>query len=172
MPFTLINRLLSLLLCLYVSAGLADPSALQKIKIDITSHLGDQQQFQQGDEISFLLSLDKDAHIYVIYEDASGQRLQIIPNAVQPDNFYRAGFFLAIPGQDSAFRFIIQPPFGKETLWVFATDKPGLQLKGQLLENGLSLLKSDIKQIRQKIKLHSQRLWGEARFSLSTKAGG
>ena len=45
--------------------------ALQTIPVELTTHLGDQQQFIDGDEIQFLLSLGSDAYIYMYYIDAS-----------------------------------------------------------------------------------------------------
>ncbi|VAW59321.1 hypothetical protein MNBD_GAMMA11-3435 [hydrothermal vent metagenome] len=143
----------------------------QTIHIEITSHLGDQQVFQQNDIISFLLSLDKAAYVYVIYQDASRQLTQIVPNKLQPVNFYRAGVFIAVPAENSAFQFIIQPPFGKETLWVFATDNASLVFPGKNRPNGLKLLKADINSIRTQVQQHSKERWGEAHFDLTSQEG-
>jgi len=166
-------RMAQSLICLLLfSATLsAETKSLKTINIDITSHLGDQQEFQQNDVVSFLLNLDRDAYVFVIYQDASQQRVQIIPNKIQRQHFYKAGFFIAVPAENSAFQFVIQPPFGKETLWVFATDAAALILAGQVQGNGLKLLKSDINSIRVQIKQQSKQFFGEARFSLYTRAG-
>lgn len=161
----------SLACCLLFSENaVAEKKLLQTINIDITSHLGDQQEFQQNDIVSFLLNLDKDAYIFVIYQDASQQRIQIIPNKIQQQHFYKSGFFIAVPAENSAFQFVIQPPFGKETLWVFATDAAELTLEGQVQRNGLKLLKSDINSICAQIKQRSKQFFGEAHFSLHTRA--
>ncbi|VAW68581.1 hypothetical protein MNBD_GAMMA09-3211 [hydrothermal vent metagenome] len=170
MHFILTRLILSCLLMFSVVAA-AEKNTLQSINIEITSHLGDQQQFQQNDVLSFLLSLDKDAYVYVIYEDALQQLVQIIPNNIQQSHFYKAGFFISVPAENSAFQFIVQPPFGKETLWVFATDSASVTLAGQFQPAGLKRLKADIKSIRKQIKQQSKQIWGEAFFSLVTGDG-
>ena len=53
---------------------------LKPIAVDVTTHLGDKQTFLKGDSISFLLSLDTDAHLLAFYEDAAGDLTQLIPN--------------------------------------------------------------------------------------------
>lgn len=160
----------SLFSLLFFSVALtAENKALQAVDIEITSYLGDQQLFQQNDVLTFLLSLNKDAYIFAIYEDASQQLMQIIPNINQQNNFYKAGIFIAVPAQNAAFRLIVQPPFGKEKLWVFATDAEKIILTGKSQVNGLKVLEADIKKIRQQIKQQSKKIWGEAHFNLTTQ---
>lgn len=96
---------------------------LQSIPLELTTHLGDQQTFTEGDEIQFLLSLGDDAYIYMYYVDAENQITQLLPNKNQSGNFYTAGYFLTIPEYSTAYRFKISQPFGKESLWVFASDQ-------------------------------------------------
>ena len=67
------------------------------IPLELTTHLGDQQQFVEGDEIQFLLSLGQDAYIYMFYLDAKSTITQILPNENQHSHFYSAGYFLTIP---------------------------------------------------------------------------
>jgi hypothetical protein len=95
----------------------------QPFNLSVTTHLGDKQTFREGDLVSFYVSLDKDAYLTILYQDAGGQLSVLLPNTLHPENFFRAGLFIPIPNEQNPFQFRITPPFGKETLWVFASDK-------------------------------------------------
>jgi hypothetical protein len=97
--------------------------ALQTIPVELTTHLGDQQQFIDGDEIQFLLSLGSDAYIYMYYIDASNNITKILPNENQHSHFYSAGYFLTVPNYKNHYRFIISRPYGEESIWIFASDQ-------------------------------------------------
>lgn len=166
--------LLLLLLLLYPQARAGEESltvvSRNNIQVEITTHLGDRQTFQEGDIISFFLSLDRDAFVIAIYEDASHHRIQIIPNAKQEDNFYAAGLFIPLPGHGAQFRFKVSAPFGRETLWVFASETPISQLEGETLENGLKLLQGNMAALKSQISSEAQTAFGESHLSIFTKA--
>ncbi|MDJ0780606.1 MAG: DUF4384 domain-containing protein [Desulfosarcinaceae bacterium] len=140
------------------------------IQVEITTHLGDGHRFVHGDTIAFYLSLNQDAHIVAIYEDANRQRIQIVPNANQESSFYPAGWFRPIPTQDAAFRFTVAPPFGRERLWVFASRAPIEAFSGELLANGLKRLHADIPSIIRRIKAQAGDAYGEYCLQLHTSA--
>ncbi len=142
---------------------------LKPIKVDVTTHLGDKQTFLKGDSISFLLSLDADAYLLAIYEDASGSLTQIIPNKQFSKTFYKAGLFITLPDENAAFNFKVQAPFGKETLWVYASDVPLPEIEGRHLENGLKQLEQDIISIKRLILNHKQTAFGETSLEIHTK---
>jgi hypothetical protein len=134
----------------------ADSAKLESIPLELTTHLGDQQQFVEGDEIQFLLSLGQDAYIYLYYSDAANKLTQILPSENQQSNFYTAGYFLTIPEYETLYRFTISEPFGNESIWVIASDRsitmtqfPGSQFPGS------------IENIRQLIKKSSDKAYGE-----------
>lgn len=141
------------------------------INVEITTHLGDGHRFVQGDGIAFFLSLDQDAHILAIYEDADHHRIQIVPNANQESGFYPSGLFSPIPPADAAFRFTVTPPFGRERLWVFASRAPIEPFSGERLANGLKRLDADIAAIQKRIKADAGAAYGEYCLPLQTLAG-
>lgn len=122
---SLLFLILALLLssCKTVNSTAQPITSLQTIPIELTTHLGDQQEFVEGDEIQFLLSLGSDAYIYMYYIDANYKITQILPNTNQASNFYSAGYFLTIPEYNNTYRFTISEPFGKESIWVLASDQ-------------------------------------------------
>ena len=136
------------------SAGLA------VIPLELTTHLGDQQQFVEGDEIQFLLSLGQDAYIYMFYIDAVKNISQILPNENQPSHYYSAGYFLTIPEYDNLYRFTVKKPFGEETIWIFASDR-SIALNDSTLS---------INEVKQKIKQSSALAFGQYEFKMETHA--
>lgn len=142
----------------------------KKINIEITSHLGDTQSFVKGDVIKFLISLDIDAYITVIYQTVNQQFMQLLPNNKQKQTRYKSGLFIAVPSDDAAYRFTIAAPYGKEKVWVFASDKAIKPLPGKVLTNGIRQVAIDIKTIKNIVLKNSKNYFGVASFTLSTSA--
>jgi hypothetical protein len=132
------------LLALYVGAAGADDAPL---RIDITTHLGDRQEFQHGDRVQFLLDLNRDAYVLLIYQDAAGALTQLVPNNVEPSGFYKAARYLRIPDRRVPFEFVVGPPYGTETVWAFGSDTPLPELPGTPLSNGLKRLNIEMEEV-------------------------
>ena len=149
----------------------AETTIQNTIDIEVTTHLGDKQIFQRGDVISFLISLDREAFVLMIYEDAEHNIVQIIPNRYRQNNRYKTGLFMSVPNRDEPFEFVVSPPFGKETIWVFASDQSFPILDGMEMENGLKKLSDDFQTVLSKIRSESSnRLYGETKTSITTAA--
>ena len=150
---------------------MADTNAKNIINVEITTHLGDKQTFKEDDRLSFLVSLDRDAYILMIYEDAAHNLIQVIPNRYRDSNRYQAGLFISVPNREEPFRFVVSPPFGKETLWVFASDKPFPTLQGVAFDNGLKKLTEARSVIFSRIRSNQSRsLYGESNTTILTEA--
>ena len=154
-----------LTLAAIASALAADP---QDIDVSITTHLGDRQQFVAGDRISFLLSLERDAHVYLFYRDADANLLQLLPNERMPDHFFSAGLFMPVPNRTQPFQFIVSPPYGEESMVAFASDNGDLGFAGTLLDNGLKLLRDDLELVDRRIRAQSKNLFGRGDLVLTT----
>lgn len=131
---------------------------LETIPVELTTHLGDQQHFVKDDEIQFLLSLGSDAYIYMFHIDAAGSITQILPNKNQHSHFYTAGYFLTIPEYENLYRFIISEPFGKESIWIFASDRSIV----------IDEKEKFIEKIKQKIKQGSDQSYGEYLLNITS----
>ena len=140
------------------TAEAADSKNLESIPLDLTTHLGDQQKFVDGDEIQFLLSLGQDAYIYMYYIDAANNITQILPNKNQRSNFYKAGYFLTIPEYENLYRFTISEPFGYEAIWVFASDR----------SITITRAPDSVEKIKQLIKRSSNISYGEYVLNIVT----
>lgn len=162
--------LLAVILVVNAQVFAADNSS-RSINIEVTTHLGDKQRFKQGDKIAFLVSLDKDAHLLMIYEDAQNNLIQVIPNHYRKKNFYKEGLFIAVPDRDEPFEFVVNPPFGTEKLWVFASSKQFPVLEGTRLDNGLMRLENPLTDILASIRPKSSSiLFGESSTVITTEA--
>ena len=163
----LVARILILSLLLLAPAAAND---LNQIDVKITTHLGDQQSFVEGDKISFFLSLNQDAYIYLYYLDANGNLLQLMPNQRMPDNFYSSGLFMPVPPAKQQFQFIIRAPFGEEHIFVLATDNGEFKFQGETLDNGLILVNAAIEQLIAEIRQASS-AFGSSELLLKTLSG-
>lgn len=151
--------------------ALVSPSGAQnKINLDVTTHLGDVRTFVEGDTVSFLLSLDRDAYVVLVYQNAAGQLIQLLPNKRQAQSYYKAGPFVPLPDAAAPFAFRIQAPFGREVLWVFAADVPLPPLPGRDLANGLKQLSGRIESIRRRLAAYPKSAYGETKLILQTRA--
>jgi len=156
-----------------ISTPLKSTTSTHHIDIGITSHLGDKQTYKEGDVISFYLSLDRDAFVIIIYQDAAGNLTQIIPNELSRNNFYLAGDFFSVPNAESPFEFVINKPFGTEYLWAFANDKALPILKGKKMKNGFILLTVSMEKIKEtldKFAKKSNGYFGQTSTSITTIA--
>ena len=159
------------LLLIIVSSQVNAADNSQAINIEVTTHLGDKQSFKAGDKIAFLVSLDKDAHLLMIYEDAEKNLIQVIPNPYRKNSFYKEGLFIAVPDRNEPFEFVINPPFGTEKLWVFASSRQFPQLQGTRLANGLMQLESKLPDILASIRPKTSRIsYGESSTVITTEA--
>ena len=108
------------------------PAADNKpFNLSVTTHLGDTRQFLEGDLVSFYVSLDANAYLTILYQDSGGSVNLLLPNELHADNFFQAGLFIPIPNEQNPFQFRITAPFGRETLWVWASDRPLPGLENQ-----------------------------------------
>ena len=140
----------------------------ENVDVRITTHLGDRQQFIEGDRISFLLSLERDAHVYLFYRDAAANLLQLLPNERMPDHFFSAGLFMPVPDRQQPFQFTVQPPYGEEFMYAFASDNGALSFSGKPLANGLILIQGNLQQVSRRIRAGSKKYFGRGELSLTT----
>ena len=147
-----------------VTTILADGSSpyqsLSTIPVELTTTVGHQQSFVEGEEIQFLLSLGDDAYIYMYHVDAEGKINPILPSVQQRSHFYKKGFFLTIPNYENLFRFIVSKPFGDATIHVFASDQSLLDI---------NIDSTSISEIREDIISRSTAAFGEDKFSFTSR---
>ena len=132
--------------------------SLQTIPLELSTHLVTQQDFVEGEEIQFLLSIGSDAYVYMFHINADGYLTKILPHKQQNSHHYLAGYFLTIPEYENQYRFIVSKPYGAETIWIMASD--------QSIE--INNLNRSIDHIKQTIKQASKKAYGEYHLNITT----
>lgn len=137
----------------------------KSINISITTHLGENQIFNEGDVVSFLLNLDRDAYVLLVYQDAAGNLAPLFP--VNDKGWVMAGDFLPFPNEDMGLRFVVNAPFGQEKVWAFAASKP-FPISGK--ERSIKVF-ADLNTLLITVRRHGDKTdisYGEAFTQLST----
>jgi hypothetical protein len=152
--------------CLWLAAV----HAAEPIKLQVTSRLGDGQTYVQGDELSFFVSMDREAYLLIVYADAGGNVWQILPNRYTGARRYAAGWYVDLPGADAPFRFVVAPPYGTERIWVFAADVPLAEPQGDQVENGMRRLSGTLDHVvgAARAAARNTRAYGEANTLITT----
>lgn len=143
-------------------------SQINSINLELTSQFGDSQVFQTGDELSFLVSLDRAAYLYVIYQTSQGDLIQLIPNAAIPSHYFSADIFIPIPSDQSKVKFTVGKPYGHEVVYAYAVDT-SVQFKGQAIGNGLLKLSMTTEQLKKKLLNAAGKYFGSTQFKLETR---
>lgn len=142
------------------------------IDVAVTTHLGDRQIFRAGDTVSLLVSLDRDAYLVIIYQDAAGNLLQLLPNPKTGNPRMTAGLFAAIPSAQAPYAFTIAAPFGEEHIHVFAASKALPALPGLTMADGTLRLSGSLDAIATRLRkaaAESGGDYGEAVTTLITQ---
>jgi len=155
-----------------VSDSIHTTGVTKSIHVEITTPIGDAQSFEEGDVIQFYVSLDKDAYLCLIYQNANGHIVQLVPNKLSQITFFPAGDYFKLPDGASGYQFKVSVPYGKEAVWIFAASKPFPTLVGQRLEDGgLSLVGQSLRDIHNKFRNHGNKEgvhYGEAHTTFVT----
>lgn len=133
----------------------------EPLRVAITTHLGDEQHFREDDEISLLVSLNRDAFLLLVYQDASGSLVKLFPVRKNDNGWMKAGDFMPFPRRIDGLRLVVSPPFGEEQVWAFIAAEafPAKPLQGN----------DDINALRNQLQRHDT-LLHEARTLLTTRA--
>ena len=84
----------------------------------------DKQEYKQGEKVKIYLKANKPFHARVLYKDAAGQLLQLLPNPYRSENYFNGGVIYEIPSGNDRFELEVSPPFGGEDILVYASTSP------------------------------------------------
>jgi len=93
-----------------------DPSLLLAVKV-----WSDKKTYREGDKIKIYLKGNKPFFARVIYRDAGNNNLQLLPNPYRQDNYFQGGVTYAIPSGTDKFELEVNPPFGEESIMIYAS---------------------------------------------------
>jgi hypothetical protein len=95
---------------------LDDPSAPLKVQV-----WTDKEVYAGGDKIKLYLKGNKPFYARVLYKQADGSLIQILPNPYRKDNYFQGGVVYEIPSGPDRFELEVSPPFGEENVFVYAS---------------------------------------------------
>jgi hypothetical protein len=95
---------------------LEDPSLPLKVKL-----WTDKQTYTEGHKIRIYLRGNKPFYARVVYEDAERVITQLLPNPYRKNNHFLGGVTYEVPSNEDRFVLEVTPPFGEETLTLYAS---------------------------------------------------
>lgn len=81
----------------------------------------DKETYSQGEKMKIYLKGNKPFFATVIYRDVAKKDLQLLPNPYRQDNYFQGGVTYAIPSGKDKFELEVNPPFGEESIIVYAS---------------------------------------------------
>lgn len=101
------------------AAGLIDdPTAPLNVTVK-----ADKTTYKGGEAMKVYIRGNKPFFARVIYVDAKGNPLQILPNPFRRDNYFPGGVWHAVPDGRDKFDLVVGPPFGEEKMIVYASSR-------------------------------------------------
>ncbi len=93
-----------------------DPAAPLNIQV-----LTDRKEYGKGQQIKVYLKGNKPFYGRVVYKDAQGKLLQLLPNPYRTGNYFNGGVVYEIPGHGDRFDLEVTSPYGIEEVTVYAS---------------------------------------------------
>ena len=98
---------------------LADPSAPLTVKL-----WTNKDTYSPNDVMQIYVKGNKPFYGMLTYRDAEGNILQILPNPNRRENYFNGGVVYTVPGNRDTFELVVEPPFGEESLSLYASTVP------------------------------------------------
>jgi hypothetical protein len=97
----------------------SDPSAPLSVKV-----WTDRKEYQQGDRVKLYLKGNKPFYGRLVYKDAAGNLVQLLPNPYRENNYFNGGSVYELPSGEDRYDLEVSPPFGSEGITVYASTAP------------------------------------------------
>jgi hypothetical protein len=81
----------------------------------------DRKKYQIGERIKIYLKGNKPFYARIVYQDAAGRLIQLMPNPFRSDNYFNGGVIYEIPSGRDRFELEVRPPFGEENITLYAS---------------------------------------------------
>ena len=81
----------------------------------------DRKEYRINDKIKIYLRGNKPFYARIVYEDASGNLIQLIPNPYRNDNYFNGGVTYEIPSGTDRFDLQVSPPLGAEKILLYTS---------------------------------------------------
>jgi hypothetical protein len=112
----------------------------------------EKKTYRAGENIKIFVKGNKDFHARVVYRDAEGNLVQLLPNKYRQAQRFVAGRTYAIPNDKDEFDLEVGPPFGSENVLVFASTVPLPEMAGDDIGRGLMLLRDGLSELQTRMR--------------------
>jgi len=96
-----------------------DPSMPLNVRLWTSS-----KKYKAGEKIKIYLKANKPFHARILYKDIGGSIVQLLPNPYRAATYFNGGIIYEIPNNDDDFDLTVTPPFGSESISVYASTSP------------------------------------------------
>ena len=96
-----------------------DPSGPLSVKV-----WTDKKEYVQGERMKVFIKANKPFYVNVIYKQADNTMMQLLPNPFRNQNYFNGGVVYEVPSGDDRFDMEVSPPFGLESITVYASTSP------------------------------------------------
>jgi len=79
------------------------------------------KEYRINDKIKIYLRGNKPFYARIVYEDASGNLIQLIPNPYRSDHYFNGGVTYEIPSGTDRFDLQVRPPLGAEKILLYTS---------------------------------------------------
>jgi len=125
------------------------PPASGSLKVKVWT---ERKVYRENDEVKIFIDGNKDFYGLIVYRDATGNLIQLLPNGMRPDNLFRGGRRYSVPDARDVFKLLVQPPFGKEQITVFASTAELEPVAGASMGQGPKSLRGTLETIRKQTR--------------------
>lgn len=84
----------------------------------------DKTEYKEGEKIKIYIKGNKPFHARILYRDAAGETLQLLPNPYRSEDSFNGGVIYDIPSAKDRFELEVSAPFGREDIVVYAGTAP------------------------------------------------
>jgi hypothetical protein len=93
-----------------------DPSA----PLNVSLWTG-KKEYRQSEKVKVYIKGNKPFYARVVYKDAQGSLVQLLPNPYRMNNYFNGGVIYEIPSGEDKFELEVTPPFGNENILVYGS---------------------------------------------------
>lgn len=84
----------------------------------------DDGQYVEGERLKIYLQGNKPFYARLVYVDALGNNIQLLPNQHRRDNYFQGATLFEVPEGRDQFELTVSGPFGSEELILYASTEP------------------------------------------------
>jgi hypothetical protein len=128
------------------TAAADDPSAPLSVNV-----WTDKKEYRSGEKIKVYIKGNKPFYARIIYKDAGGELVQLLPNPYRGNNYFNGGTIYELPSGEDKFDLEVSPPFGEESIVIYAGTSPLGEINTQI-NGGVYQVKTQVNDIPLKTR--------------------